>query len=428
MAAEYITSELGNGIKLHVRPTEKFKAVVVNLLIHQNLTPENATRTALLPMVLRRGCRSLPTALDLTRKLDGLYGAEIRTDILKKGERQLVSFVLEIINERFLPSWEGILGQGLEVLACVVSDPVVQDGGFRPDYAEQEKVNLRRLIEGLINDKRQYAVARCIQEMCRDENFGIYKYGRVEDIEGLEPVGLYEYYRRLLRENPIDLFVVGDVDPAEIRSLAEKAFGFSRSGGLKVEVGPVEHPVSEVRRVVERQDVTQGKLTLGLRTNTPRRSRDFYPLAVANGVLGGYAHSKLFQNVREKASLAYYAYSNLEVTKGLMIIGSGIEFANYERALKIILEQIDDLKAGKITDYELDSTKKAMVKDIRVAADNPAQEISLHLDGLINDRVESVEEKIAAIQKVTPDDVVRAAGQIRLDTVYFLRDREGGAE
>ena len=428
MAGDFTTSKLGNGIRLHVRPTEKFKTVVVDLFIHQNLTPEDATRTALLPMVLRRGCRSLPTALDLTRKLDGLYGAEIRTEILKKGERQLVSFVLEMVNDRFLPSREGLLRQGLEVLACVVSDPAVDGDGFRGDYVEQEKVNLRRQIEGLLNDKRQYAVARCIQEMCRDENFGIYKYGRVEDIVGIERTGLYDYYRSLLRENPADLFVVGDVDPAEIREAAENAFGFSRSGGREVKVGPVEHPVSRVRTVVERQDVTQGKLTLGLRTNISRRSAGFYPLAVANGILGGYAHSKLFQNVREKASLAYYAYSNLEVTKGLMIIGAGIEFANYELALEIITKQIDELKAGKITEYEFDATKKAMVKDVRVAADNPPQEISLYLDGLINDRVESAEEKISAIRRVTREDVIRAAGRIELDTVYFLRNREGGTK
>ncbi|MCL5676747.1 MAG: insulinase family protein [Firmicutes bacterium] len=416
---------LAPGIDLYIASTGKFKTNWIHVFIQQALSPENATRTAILPAVLRRGCEGIPTTLDLERALQGLYGAELGADAIKKGERHLIHLGLSLPNDKYLPQREGLFAKGFELLSRVLLHPLAGPNGFQERYVQQEKANLKRRIESLINDKSSYAAARCIQEMCKGEAFGVYKYGRIEDIDPIGPRDLMDYYSKLVRENPMDIFVVGDVHEGEVGEVANRLIRPERGTPVRLSSPGVHYPVGEVRQVFERQDVQQGKLCLGVRTQTARSDPDFHALEVANGILGGYPHSKLFQNVRERASLAYYAYSRLETLKGLMVIYSGIEVANFSRALEIIQQQIDDLMAGRIGDQEFDATKKALELDLKTEEDRPGLKILHYLEGVIGGVPESLEDHLGKMAAVQMEQVVAAARKVQLDTVYFLANREG---
>ncbi len=412
--------DLGPGITLYFLPSGKFKTTTVNVYLHLFLKPETVTRAALLPKILERGTRSHPTSLALARHLESLYGAKIETEVVKKGEYQLLGFSLEIPNGKFLPGWPNLFAQGLEALAGVINAPAMEGEGFVASFLDQEKTNLRRKIEGLINDKRAYASARCFQEMCREEPFGLFKYGRVDDIDPIDGPGLYSFYRDLLATSPISVYVIGDLSLEAVEGEVRRALDAGRRQVTKMPPMEIRRPVRAVKTVEEKQDVNQGKLCLGLRTQTGRGNPDFFSLVVANGVLGGYAHSKLFQNVREKASLAYYAYSSLEVSKGLMLISSGIEFANYEKTLEIIREQLAEVANGQIKPEELEAAKKSLTLEIRTNEDQPLNKILSHLNLVVNGLEETPEEQIDRIQAVTVEEAARAAARVELDTVYFL--------
>ncbi|MGE5591659.1 MAG: EF-P 5-aminopentanol modification-associated protein YfmF [Bacillota bacterium] len=424
MAGDFLERKLRNGVTLHVWPTPKFKTTTMQAFLHRPLQRSTAAETALLPMVLRRGTRRFPKTIDLWRHLDHLYGAELGGDILKKGERQIVNLGVSLANERYLGTTENLLEQGLALLSEALLDPARDGEAFRADYVEQEKDNLKRQIESLFNDKIHYSMNRCYQEMCEGEPFAVYKYGLAEDVAAITPEGLYRHYADVLRTSPMDLFVAGDVDPDGLQILAERYFDFQRT---ETRVPPPTQVRSQARspmhRVVEPQDVTQGKLCIGFRTGVTRADRDWYPLVVGNGVMGGYAHSKLFTYVREKASLCYYAYSSLEGLKGVGLIYSGIEVANYQKALDLIQKQVEDTQAGHITDYELDATKKAIIRDLQSGEDSPEQKMAAALDMVISGASETTEERIARFRNVTRDQAAAGARHIQLDTIYFLRDQ-----
>lgn len=412
--------DLTPGLTVYFLSTGKFKTTAINVYLHGFLSPESVTRSALLPMILQRGTRRHPTSLALARYLEGLYGSKLEGDVVKKGEYQLLGFSLETPNGGFIPGNPDLFGQGLQTLAEVISSPVLENDNFVSSFLEQEKTNLRLKIEGLINDKRAYATARCLQEMCSDEPFGLYKYGRTGDIDGIAGPELCRYYREFLATCPITVYIVGDLKIEEAEREIRRCFGFERKPPASLPGVEIRRPVKSIRTVEEKQDVNQGKLCLGLRTQTGRGDNDYYALAVANGVLGGFAHSKLFQNVREKASLAYYAYSNLESNKGLMLISAGIEFAHYEKTLKIIREQLDEVASGQIKPHELEAAKKSLILGIRSNEDGPVNKILSHLDLVINGLDQSPEEQISRIQSVTAEEAARAAARVELDTVYFL--------
>lgn len=413
---------LKNGINIYVHSTPKFKTTTFCMFIHQNLARETATKTALIPFVLKRGSKSFPTSRKMNLFLEELYGTSMGGDILKRGEIQIMQFFMETVNHNYIDD-KSILIKGLTAFKDMILDPLVEDGGFKEDYVNQEKEILKRNIESLYNDKFNYAIERCFQEMCKDEAFSIYKYGNVEDLELIDNKILYNYYKECLSHCPIDFFVLGDVDEEEITDLIEEIFSFERKEITQVNPDFVSKFIEKPNYVEEKQDVNQGKLTMGFRTNTRYSDRDYYSLMVYNGILGGGTHSKLFQNVREKASLAYYAFSRLEKNKGLMLISCGIEFDDKDRAIDIINQQLEDIRKGNITDYEFDSTIKSLVNSYKEAADSPSMIISLYLDSIINGTQRTTEDIIENLYKVSKADVINVAEKICLDTVFFLNKK-----
>jgi predicted Zn-dependent peptidase len=422
----FVKRQLNNGINLFAQSTKKYTTTIVKVFIHQDLEDDILTKTSLLPFVLKRGCMRFPSEQKIRVYLEELYGTGFGVDVIKKGERHILVFEMDIVNEKFLPGKNNILKDGLLLLRDTVLDPFIKNGGFFKDYLDQERDILKREIMSLFNNKMQYAVERCFQEMCRDERYSLYRYGKIESLKDINEKNLYEYYLNLVKFNPIDIYIMGNIELDKDLSTIEEIFDFPRGKVKTIKPTFVNKEVINERVFFESQKIEQGKLSLGLRTYTTYGDQDYYPFLMANGILGGGPHSKLFQNVREKASLAYYIFSRIEKTKGLMLITSGIEVKNYDKALNIIKKQIDDLKDGNISDYEIEATRKMLINAFKEASDNPSLVISLYLDGIINNREENIEDMIRQIQTVNKEEIVKVSQKLKLDTIYFLTNKEIG--
>lgn len=426
MSEAYSVHYLSNGIRLLFLATKKFKTISLGLFIHRDLKPETAALNALLPSVLEQGCRLYPDYLTLQRKLENLYGSELSTDIIKSGERHIIAFGLESAHDCFFREDGRLLKDSLSLLGSVVSDPLLENGAFREDYVRQEKNQLVKDIKALLNDKAAYAMERLLSEMYAEENFGIYKLGRIEDYKDIDAEMLYSYYKELLSESPIDLYVIGDLDQAEVIETAEKAFTISRSSNIaKLSPVSINSIVNKVRTIEEEMAVNQAKLVLGYRTYTGFDDSLHCPLLVYSGILGGFPHSKLFMKVREEASLAYYIHTRLERHKGLMVIAAGINPVDHDKARKIIDEQLNDMVEGRISAAELDNTKRGLINSLLSRQDSPSQLISFHLDGMVGNKIYTFEELISGIDSVGIDEIKEIAGRIKLDTAYLLKPREG---
>jgi predicted Zn-dependent peptidase len=416
-------TRLNNGINLFIHPTGKFKTVLVQLIFHRHLRAEDVTDCSLLPSVLQRGSNMYPTRQQLAYKLEELYGSELMADVSKKGERLFVTFTMDLVHDQYLPGENELLRKGLAILKDLISDPVLEGNGFKSDYVTQEKEQHEKVIKGLINDKIAYSVERCLREMCKDEPFGVFKYGDVEKLRQIDNKSLYRFYRDFLTESPVDLHIIGDVDPERVAALVDEVLQFDRGTEMTIPATVIKGDNGEVKYVSEKLDVSQGKLVLGYRTGLTYADDDYFPLLMYNGILGSFPHSKLFQNVREKASLAYYAYSRLEKHKGLMIVSAGIEDKNYQQTLEIIEKQIEDMRKGDFGPEEYENTQSGLRNQFMVEEDNPALVINRALDGMLSGRVEDTGQLLERLAAVTREDVARVADNIKLDTVFFLSNK-----
>lgn len=425
MSEEYRVHELTNGLKLVLLKTGKFKTLSLSFFIHDNLEQKTAALNALLPAVAEQGCRLYPDHLTLQRKLENLFGAALSTDIMKIGERQVVAFSLEMANERYIGAKGSLLSEGLALLSAVITDPLLENGAFRQDYVNQEKTQRLKEIKALLNDKAAYANQKCLAAMCAEERFGVYKLGAESDYGPLTAETLYRHYRKLMAENPLELYVVGDFDEEEVLEQAHALFSIKRTDQpASLLPTQTDRPVKQEKLVQEKMAVNQAKMVLGLRTYTPYADPLFCALLVYSGLLGGFPHSKLFTKVREEAGLAYYIHTRLEQHKALMLIAAGINAADFDQTYAITRKQMADLRQGKFTESELKNTKKGLVNQLRSSQDSPGRLILFHLETVIGKMSYTQKQLIRGIEETSPAQILEVASRLSLDTIYLLAPTE----
>ncbi len=414
--------KIKDGISLHSLQTNKFKTFTLSFYIHRPLKEEEVTLNALLPFIMKRGSVLYPNLAAISKKLEELYGGFFDCGIRKKGEDQVICFNFEFVSPKYVKNDPQYLNEIYRFVFDIVLNPLIYDGGFKEEYVIREKENLKDHIEGLINDKKEYASLRCLSQMCTGENYALYEYGRIEDMERIDGKVLYNHYQDILRSSVIDVFAVGEVD---LKPLEQKLSGVERSlVSYEYPKTSVLKKSSDIQVAEDKFEVAQGKLAMGFRTNTGFCDEDAFALTLFNSIFGSGAHSKLFNNVREKLSLCYYAYSRLEKQKGIMLVSSGVEFENFKKAHDEILAQLQDIREGKVSDAELNASKKAIVNILMSLNDSAFSMEDFYLSGLIAGKVTDIEEYIRKIEETTLEEVVKVAGKIQLDTVYYLTGKE----
>jgi predicted Zn-dependent peptidase len=412
------------GYKLHIVKTEKFKTNTIVWKMKAPLTREDVTKRALLPYVLQSSSKAYPSTSKFRSYLDELYGANLYVDVSKKGEYQVISFSLEIANEKFLSDPDPLLKKGMQLLSEMLVNPLAENGAFDRETIEKEKRTLKQRIQAVYDDKMRYSNFRLVQEMCKDEPYALHVNGEIDDIPKIDEKNLYEYYNKAFAEDELDLFIIGDVDETEVQSIAEGLLQFGQRAPKLVETARNAHV--EEKTVKEHEDVKQGKLNIGYRTNVLYGDKDYYALQVFNGIFGGFSHSKLFLNVREKNSLAYYVASRLESHKGLMMVMSGIEFENFELAVKIIREQMEAMQAGDFTDQEIEQTKAVIENQLLETMDTSRGMVEVLYHNVVSGKNVSLVEWLQGMGKTTKEEIVDVAKKVQLDTVYFLTGLEAG--
>nr|WP_179085816.1 pitrilysin family protein [Paenibacillus odorifer] len=405
-------------------PTKAFKTYAISLYAGIPLDENTVTSTALAPFVLRRGTATYPETTQFRERLEELYGAGFGFDIYKRGDYQIVQFRMDTINDSFVQSQESLLEQSFAFLGEVLTRPLVEDGSFRPSYVATERETVRKKLESIVNDKIRYAAERCIEEMCRNEPYRLHPLGQRADLDQITPKSLYESYNSWLDDAILDLYVVGDTTAEEVEKLVQRHFGRVQSevGLYSSKFVPVS--VNEVRTVEEKLDVSQGKLNLGLRTSITYKDDNYASALMYNGILGGYPHSKLFVNVREKASLAYYASSRYDGHKGIGTIQSGIETQNYGKAVDIIEKQLEEMKAGNISDLELSQTKAMIRNQLSEIPDSAFEMISYDFNRQLSGKERTADQLLDQVEQIGAEDVKAAAETFQLDTIYFLTGKE----
>ena len=424
---EVTRTELLPGVFLTHLQTDKFKTACLSVNLLTQLSRETAAMNALIPAVLRRGTTRYRDMEQLSRRMDELYGTAIEPVIRRIGEIHCLGFFASFPEPAYLPGGENLLGEVCSLTAELLLSPNTRGGLLLPQYVDSEREKLADLIRSRVNDKRSYAVQRCIEAMCCYEDFAVSRFGSLEECESIHYKKLTKHYRELVRTCPVEIFYCGRSSNRAVCAALRDAFAGMPRGEINWDIGTdlrMNAVEDQVRYVEERMDVSQGKLVMGFRLGECMEEPNRAAQHVFNAVFGSGATSKLFLNVREKLSLCYYASSAIVLRKGLMLVSSGVAFENFEKARDEIFAQLDAVKKGEISDEEMNWARRAVASDLRAALDSQGDLegfwLSQALDGLDYGPAELAE----LVGEVTKEDVMAVANSLECDLIYFLRGED----
>lgn len=416
---------IAEGIRFCSVKTDKFKTCRVNISLAMPLD-KNASARAILPFMFSRRCAKYPDYTSLNRVLDELYGAAVSAGVLKRGEAQVISFSMSAIDDRFALDGDKVALECTKLLADMIFDPLTEGESFPEDIIEQEKRLLVEAIENEQNDKRRYAMLRCEQLMFADEAYGVNRFGSVEDVKTLTPDVVYAAWRDVLEKATVQITMVSSMDPQPIVDLIREKFS-------EIERHPVEiktlfvSGLPKPEYISESMPLKQGKLVMGFRTGM-RSEDDMMPaMKVAVDIFGGGTYSKLFSVVREKMSLCYYCSAALFNSKGIVMVQSGIEDTNEEKAKNEIINQLRLTAEGEFTNEDFSSSIKSLTDSILGNSDTPEEITAWYASQILRNELKAPETYAKEIGSVDRAEVVRAAKTIMLDTIFMLKS-SGEAE
>lgn len=413
-----------DGLNLHIVPSKKYKTITIVAKFKAPLNRETITKRVLLPTILRQGTKNYPTRADLQFKLDDLYGASLSLDGSKVGDHHVISVRMEIANQKYINDESSIIENASALLNEVVFNPNTENKSFSTSVVEREKKVLQQQISSIIDDKDSFAQMRLVDNMCEGEAYQIHEHGYEEDLAEITPESLYDYHQSLIADDELDIYVLGDFDEEELVRTVKKTIIRKMPEVQPAVTTGVAKKQDKLKEIIETQDLQQSKLHLGYRTGVTYKNDAFASLLIFNSIFGGYPGSKLFINVREKHSLAYYVGSGFDTYNGLLFVSSGIASADYEKTRSIIDDQLQAMQGGDFTALEVEEIKNLTASQFLEAMDYAQGLIELLYQNQLGGRTVGLEQLLKEIQEVTKEDVVQLANKVVADTVYFLTGKE----
>lgn len=415
-------TKISDGVHFTSIKDSRFKTMKISANMIVRLNEEDASPNALLCSVLSRSCKAYPDFTLLSRKLSSLYGADLNASLSKSGDCQVLRISASGLDDRYALDGESIARELSMLLCSIIFEPNLSGNSFVEGEVEQERRQLLDLIDAEFNDKRIYANSQLIKHMCADEVYGIKRYGTPEKIKEITARSLYDTWKKLLKTAHFEILYIGDSPSDKALEVFNKAFsGVERKPEkLSTQVGTA---CGEVKRIREDIKLSQSKLVMGFRTGIASPDKEADAARLMCAILGGTASSKLFCNVREKQSLCYYCSSRYDLRNGIMIIDSGVEGDNLEKAQKAVLKEVEDMKNGIISDFEIEATKLAVINSFRSSGDTVGGIDSWYTNQILCGSLKTVDEVSREINAVTKEQIVNAAQKLSLDTVFELNNR-----
>ena len=414
--------EITKGVRLHFIQSEKFKTNKIRVRFSAPMSKETVAGRVLTASMLETVNAVYPTSQAFRERLANLYGADYSTSLSRRGLVHYLDINLSFVRDKFLSRKNVLTDAMLDFLKASLFSPLVSQDVFDESAFEIEKKNILNDLGAEIENHFYHAHRELDKLFYEEEEMQMPRVGTIELIQKETAASSFAAFQQMLQENQIDFFFIGDFNEVAVREKIQ-SFNFApRQQELQL-VYQQEYS-NVLREGLEQKDVHQSIIELAYHFPIQYGESEHLPLVVLNALLGGFAHSKLFVNVREKEGLAYTISSNFDIFSGMMRIYAGIDRSNRTRTVALINRQIGDLKRGNFSLEELNQTKKMLRNSVLLAQDRQNTILErAYMSSVLGNKFLSLEAWLEALEQVRKDDIIKAAGQLKLQAIYFMEGK-----
>lgn len=414
---KYTKKDLGS-YNLHLINTDKFKTITIRVLFHTPIKKEEVTKRTILTDLLLYSSNKYDSRRKLTIEAEDLYSADISASNQRLGNYIMTTFNLKVLMDKYTE--ENNLEKAIEFLSEIIFNPDIENNRFKKDKIDYIKHNTKISIDSLKEDTTTYSLIKLYEAYDKESPLSYRIQGYLDDLDNIDGTSLYETYTKMINNDYVDIFVVGDFENKEMLTLIKKYFKFKKIKKKK-ESYVLKNKKSRKRRLFVKEEIdnSQSQLVMACPINRLSTYERDYVLPLMNIIFGGGVDSKLFREVREKNSLCYTIYSMTSKFDNIMTIVSGIDKSNYNKAVLLITKKLDDMKKGKFTDKDMDTAKaiyKANLENI------PESEMKMVNEVFNRDILDTddYKKRLDNIKNVKKQDIVKVSKKVNIDTVFLL--------
>ena len=415
--------ELVSGISAHFVQSKKFKTNKITIRFTAPLSLETVAGRMLSASMLETANKAYPTSQAFRRYLASLYGADISTSAYRRGQAHILDLTFTYVRDDFLSKKNVLTSRILELVKQTLFAPLVQDGAFEPALFEIERKQLLASLATDMDDSFYFAHKELDSLFFHDERLQLRYSDLRNSISNESPESSYTCFQNALKNDRIDFFFLGDFNEVEITESLKSLPFTVRENGVTIQY--YQSYSNVLREGMVQRNVGQSILELGYHSPVKYGDDEHLPMLVMNGLLGEFAHSKLFTNVRENAGIAYTVSSQLDLFSGLLRMYAGIDRENRNQARKLMNHQLLDLKKGNFTDFELEQTKEMIRRSLLMAQDNQQTLVErVYLNALFGKSSFDIDRLVAKLENVGKEAVCKAANNLKLQAIYFMEGVE----
>ena len=414
--------ELVKGVNLNIIPSKQFKTTRIFISFIKNIeSKKELAERALLANYLEMCSQNYPTQIDIARKLSQMYGASFGSSVDRRGNYQLINFSIDYIEGKYLVGNEDLFSEVIEFLKEIIFNPlkVGENKNFDEETFTRQKNNTITYLKSIKEDKQAYAAAKLRKLYFNNEIQQVPSFGESEDVEKLTISDLMDAYQKMLNTDRVEIMISGDVNTDEVVNkfsvLPFKARDISQTS-----MSYTQEMKQEIVTQIDEEPLSQSKFDLAFRLPVVYRGDLHYAALVFNSLFGGSALSLLFTVVREKMSMAYYANSNFDPFRQLLVVQTGISYANKDKVQELILEQLERLKKGDFEDELLEQNKNNLISSYISRLDSQTSALLRAQSAALTGINVTIEEWLDNLQSVTKDDVMKVAKMVELQATYML--------
>lgn len=405
---------LHDGTKVHLYNIDKFKTISIRFIFPGELDNDKYMAENVLASMLSKSNKEYKEEKDFVKYLRGLYKTSFSTYYSNHGSMALFNIGFSIINNKYIDEDINLLEKAFDT-----ANNVFTNADLTIEKFEKEK----RLYEEKYNGnltKRSYAF-RQFRKLMFDYKLEDPYRNRQEDIKKVTYEDILNAYQNLFNR-PCEILIVGDITEEEIKS----AYGnYLFNHGTKKPNLYYTHryvDVKEPKIEIENTKSHQSHLCMGFRTNIFNSVKEKYAFTILNYMLGGDSFSTLFQEIREKRSLAYNVSVSADTSR-TMFIYTAINSEDYEETVKVINDVLEDYRNGNIDKEVFEMSKLALFDGTITEYDRIGYYSEFLFSTAINNGEQpiSLEKRTEIAEKITLEDISELCQKIKLDTSYFLR-------
>lgn len=418
---EYIKKEYA-AYNVHIIKTDKFKTTTIDVNFLRKIKKEEITIRNFLSEILLQSSKNYPTKRLLALKSMELYNSNVRSSNSRIGNFSNLAFNVSFLNDKYTE--EGMFEKTLDFFFDIIFNPNIENDRFNEKSFKIVNKLIHNEIKSIKDNLTKYSLIKMLEHMGNNEPYSYRGYGYLEDLEKITPKKLYDYYNEVLKCDKVNILIMGDVDTDKVLNIIHDKFKINT---VKKDIGKTmithEKTRGRLRKVEDYENIVQAKLNIGFKLKDLSDYELRYVLPIYNEIFGGNPNSKLFQNVREKHSLAYYISSMINIFDNLLIIYSGINKNSYDKAISLIKKELTNMKKGKFEIDEINKAKENMLASIETINDSQARTINMYYAKELAGGDE-IEERIEKVKKVTKEDIIKVANKLKIDTIYLMHGEE----